>query len=195
MTSDPAKQQHNTPLIAGVDEAGRGPLAGPVIAAAVILDPKRPIEGLRDSKKLSAKKRESLFELIRERSLAWSVARATVSEIEEINILQATLLAMKRAVTNLPVQPSIALIDGNQSPQLTCEVQTIVKGDDIEPAISAASIVAKVLRDRLMLMFDKRYPQYGFSKHKGYGTLEHRNAIKAFGCSRVHRRLFCEGIK
>jgi ribonuclease HII len=177
-------------LIAGVDEAGRGPLAGPVIAAAVILDPKRPIEGLADSKKLTEKKRNHLFSIIRFQALAWSVARATVSEIDEINILQASLLAMQRAVQRLTLTPELVLVDGNQSPQLNCKVQTIIQGDVTEPAISAASIVAKVLRDRLMRMLDKKYPHYGFAKHKGYGTAQHISALKLHGISRVHRLSF-----
>lgn len=177
-------------LVAGVDEAGRGPLAGPVVAAAVILDPTRPIPGLNDSKKLSEKQRDQLFDLIRERALAWSVARATVIEIDEINILQASLLAMQRAVKRLTIQPQLALIDGNKCPQLDCAAKAIIQGDATEPAISAASIVAKVLRDRLMKMLDKKYPHYGFAKHKGYPTQAHVEALKEHGVSRVHRRTF-----
>lgn len=177
-------------LIAGVDEAGRGPLAGPVIAAAVILDPKRPIGGLADSKKLSEKQREQLFQEIRQHAFAWSVARATVREIDQINILQASLLAMQRAVNGLKSKPHHALIDGNICPKLICSSQAIVKGDATEPAISAASIVAKVLRDRIMLMLDKRYPNYGFAKHKGYPTAAHLEALQLHGPSRVHRFSF-----
>lgn len=174
-------------LIAGVDEAGRGPLAGPVIAAAVILDPNRPISGLADSKKLSEKQRERLFNEIRQHALSWSVARARVREIDEINILQATFLAMQRAVAGLGVAPHLALIDGNMCPKLACQAQAIVKGDQTEPAISAASIVAKVLRDRIMHMLDKKYPAFGFAKHKGYPTASHIQALKSEGPCRVHR--------
>lgn len=177
-------------FIAGVDEAGRGPLAGPVIAAAVILNPKRPIEGLADSKQLTEKKRELLFEEIRQHALAWSVARATVTEIDSINILQASLLAMQRAVASLKIAPHLALIDGNKSPVLSCETRTIIGGDALEPSISAASIVAKVLRDRLMLLLDKKYPQYGFAKHKGYSTAQHMQALRVHGVSRIHRRSY-----
>ncbi len=177
-------------LIAGVDEAGRGPLAGPVIAAAVILDPAKPIAGLADSKKLTEKQRERLFDEIRQKSLCWSVARATVAEIDEINILQASLLAMQRAVAGLKVPPRLVLVDGNKCPVMPCEARAIVKGDQTEPAISAASIVAKVLRDRMMLMLDKKYPVYGFAKHKGYPTASHVEALKQAGVSRVHRRTF-----
>lgn len=177
-------------LIAGVDEAGRGPWAGPVVAAAVILDPQRPIPGLADSKKLSAKQREALFELIRRQALSWSVARARVSEIDSLNILAATMLAMQRAVIQLPIRPQLALVDGDRSPILPCAVQTIVGGDDLEPAISAASIVAKVLRDRLMHMMDKKYPHYGFAKHKGYGTEAHSLALNEHGPCRIHRYSF-----
>ncbi|TAK77288.1 MAG: ribonuclease HII [Gammaproteobacteria bacterium] len=177
-------------LIAGVDEAGRGPLAGPVIAAAVILDPRQPIDGLADSKKLSEKQREKLFHLIRERALAWSAARATVGEIDHINILQASLLAMQRAVVRLKIQPQLALIDGNRCPILPCQAQAIIQGDALEPSISAASIVAKVIRDRIMLMLDKKYPHYGLAKHKGYPTAQHVEAIRQHGPCRIHRRSF-----
>jgi ribonuclease HII len=177
-------------LIAGVDEAGRGPLAGSVVAAAVILDPKRPIAGLADSKTLTQKQREKLFQEIRQRALAWSVARATVKEIDEINILQASLLAMQRAVNGLKSKPHHVLVDGNICPELIYPTQAIIKGDATEPAISAASIVAKVLRDRMMVMLDKRYPQYGFARHKGYSTAAHLEALKLYGPSRVHRYSF-----
>jgi len=177
-------------LIAGVDEAGRGPLAGPVVAAAVILNPRRHIRGLADSKKLTEQQREALFEKIRERALAWSVARARVNEIDSINILQATFLAMQRAVTQLKISPDKVIVDGNLCPQFPCEAKAIIKGDDLEPAISAASIVAKVLRDRLMVMLDKKYPLYGFAKHKGYSTPEHMAALRSHGATRVHRRSF-----
>ncbi len=177
-------------LIAGVDEAGRGPLAGPVIAAAVILDPRRPIQGLADSKKLTEKRREKLFLEIRQHALAWSVARATTAEIDEINILQASLLAMQRAVAKLKIAPVKVLVDGNRSPIFPCESVAIIKGDQTEPAISAASIVAKVLRDRLMMMLHRRYPQYGFDGHKGYPTGAHVEALRQHGVSRVHRLSF-----
>lgn len=177
-------------LIAGVDEAGRGPLAGPVVAAAVILDPSRPIQGLADSKILTEKQRDKLFQEIRQHALAWSVARATVVEIDQINILQATMLAMQRAVNRLKVTPQLALIDGNKCPLLICPAKAIIDGDALEPAISAASIVAKVLRDRLMRMLDRKYPGYGFAQHKGYGTKVHKQALQLLGPSRVHRRSF-----
>jgi ribonuclease HII len=177
-------------LVVGVDEAGRGPLAGPVVAAAVILHPKRPISGLADSKKLTEKQREILFETIRAKALCWSVARATVKEIDTINILQAALLAMQRAVNGLKIKPELALVDGNQPPKLACKVKTIIRGDETEPAISAASIVAKVLRDRLMRLLDKKYPNYGFAQHKGYSTAAHIQALQLHGPSRVHRQSF-----
>jgi ribonuclease HII len=178
-------------LIAGVDEAGRGPLAGPVIAAAVILHPNQPISGLADSKQLSEKQRNQLFLVIRQRALSWSAARATIAEIDTYNILQATLLAMRRAITRLHIMPRRVLIDGNQCPPLLpCRAQAIIKGDQLEPAISAASIVAKVLRDRIMCMLDRKYPQYGFAQHKGYATDRHRQALRLHGPSRVHRRSF-----
>jgi len=177
-------------LIAGVDEAGRGPLAGPVIAAAVILDPNKPIQGLTDSKLLSEKKREALFDEIQASALAFAVGRAEVAEIDDINILNATLLAMKRAVLSLPQQPSEVLIDGNQAPKLPYQTTTIIKGDLTEPAISAASIIAKVTRDREMLELDKQYPEYGFAKHKGYGTKLHMEALREHGPSVMHRRSF-----
>jgi ribonuclease HII len=177
-------------LIAGVDEAGRGPLAGPVVAAAVILDPNRPIEGLNDSKKLTEKKREYLFDVIQERALAFCIASADVEEIDRINILQATLLAMQRAIVGLKIFPDLALIDGNQIPILTCKAQAIIKGDETEPAISAASILAKVSRDREMCLLDKEFPQYGFSQHKGYGTKAHLLALEMYGPCVFHRRSF-----
>lgn len=177
-------------LIAGVDEAGRGPLAGPVIAAAVILDPRHPIAGLADSKKLTEKRREKLFVEIRQHALAWAVARATVDEIDAINILQASMLAMQRAVSKLSIAPVKVLVDGNRSPIFACESEAIVRGDQTEPSISAASIVAKVLRDRLMLMLDRYYPMYGFAGHKGYPTASHVQALREHGVSRVHRVSF-----
>ncbi|MHB1221909.1 MAG: ribonuclease HII [Gammaproteobacteria bacterium] len=176
--------------IAGVDEAGRGPLAGPVVAAAVILDPNKPIKGLTDSKKLTEKQRDKLFLDIRQHALAWSVARATVAEIDEINILQASLLAMQRAVAGLTIAPKLVLVDGNRAPLFACEARAIIQGDLLEPAISAASIVAKVLRDRYMVMLHKKYPQYGFEGHKGYPTAKHVEALRQHGISRVHRTSF-----
>jgi len=177
-------------LIAGIDEAGRGPLAGPVVAAAVILDPDRPIDGLADSKMLTEKERERLFIEIRQHALAWSVARARVEEIDKINILQATFLAMQRAVAQLKIRPQLALVDGNRCPAFACPAQAIVQGDQLEPAISAASIVAKVLRDRIMKLMHKKYPQYGFDQHKGYATPQHYQALRQHGPSRIHRRSF-----
>jgi len=177
-------------LIAGVDEVGRGPLAGPVIAAAVILDPNNPIEGLTDSKKLSEKKRENLSAEIKEKALSWFIARAEVVEIDEINILQASLLAMQRAVEGLAVQPEHCLIDGNKLPKLCCSADAIVKGDLKEPAIGAASIIAKVARDSEMIQMDEVYPGYGFAKHKGYPTKFHIDALTKNGISNCHRKSF-----
>ena len=178
-------------LICGVDEVGRGPLAGAVVAAAVILDPARPIEGLADSKKLSEKKRERLFPEIREKALAWSLGRAEVEEIDRINILQASLLAMRRAVLGLSVAPTHALIDGNRIPEgLPCGAQAIVGGDGREPAIAAASILAKVARDREMVELDARYPGYGLAGHKGYPTRAHLQALQELGVTEIHRRSF-----
>lgn len=176
--------------IAGVDEVGRGPLAGAVIAAAVILSPDKIIPGLMDSKKLTAKKREQLFDLIYEHALAVSVGRAEADEIDRINILQASLLAMQRAVAGLKIIPQLALIDGNICPPLECEARAIIKGDETEPAISAASIIAKVLRDREMMELDREFPQYGFAKHKGYPTKAHFAALQQYGPSKIHRRSF-----
>lgn len=177
-------------LICGVDEAGRGPLAGPVSAAAVILDPSRPIEGLADSKKLSEKKRDQLAPIIKERALAWAVAYAEVEEIDQLNILQATLLAMRRAVLALPIQPQQVLVDGLYCPQTGIPSQAIVQGDSKVAAISAASILAKTARDELMLSLHQRYPHYGFDAHKGYPTASHIAALTAHGVSDVHRRSF-----
>jgi len=177
-------------LICGVDEAGRGPLAGPVSAAAVILDPANPIEGLADSKKLSEKQRDRLAPIIRERALAWAVAYAEVDEIDELNILQATLLAMKRAVEALHIQPQQVLVDGLYCPQTGIPSQAIVKGDSKVAAISAASILAKTARDELMLKLHEQYPQYGFDGHKGYPTAAHIAALREHGVSDVHRRSF-----
>lgn len=177
-------------LIAGVDEAGRGPLAGDVYAAAVILDSNRPIAGLADSKTISEKKRIKLAAEIKEQALSWSVAIATVEEIDHLNILQATLLAMKRAVEGLSVSPELAWVDGNQAPKLHCQVQTIVKGDALVPAISAASILAKTARDEALGRLHALYPQYAFDQHKGYGTALHLARLKQYGPSPVHRRSF-----
>jgi len=177
-------------LVCGVDEVGRGPLAGPVVAAAVILDPRKPIDGLADSKKLSEKRREQLYELICGRALAFAVGRAEVAEIDEINILQASLVAMQRAVTALKRSPQLALVDGNRLPKLSCPARAIVGGDAIEPCISAASIVAKVLRDREMVELDRRYPGYGLARHKGYPTKVHLEALSELGVSEIHRRSF-----
>ncbi len=182
----------NTPdaLFCGVDEAGRGPLAGPVCAAAVILDPSNPISGLNDSKKLSEKKRDLLAPLIRERALAWSVAFATVEEIDELNILQATLLAMKRAVLNLSVVPRLVLVDGLYCPDTGIQSEAIIKGDSKVAAISAASILAKTARDEWMLQLHERYPGYGLNVHKGYPTAAHLAALREHGVTDIHRKSF-----
>jgi ribonuclease HII len=177
-------------LIAGVDEAGRGPLAGPVIAAAVILNPQQPIMGLADSKMLSEKKREALFLLIQEHALAWAIGRADVAEIAQLNIFHASLLAMQRAVLGLSMMPEHALFDGTHCPQLSCATAAIIKGDQKIPAISAASILAKVTRDREMQLLDSLYPGYGFAIHKGYGTAVHRNALQRLGPCPQHRKGF-----
>lgn len=177
-------------LLAGIDEAGRGPLAGPVVAAAVILDPQRPLAGLADSKTLSASRRETLALLIREQALAVGLGISEADEIDRVNILQATLLAMQRAVAALAVVPDQALIDGNRCPALPCPAQAIVKGDALIPAISAASILAKVERDRLLRALHEQYPQYGFDQHKGYPTAAHRAALRLHGASPVHRLSF-----
>ena len=177
--------------IAGTDEAGRGPLVGSVVAAAVILDPKRPIEGLNDSKKLSEKKREQLFVEIQDKALAWAIAQSSAQEIDELNILQASLLAMRRAVEALKLQPEHVLIDGNklvQGLQMSCEA--VVGGDALHAEISAASILAKVTRDRQMVELDAKYPQFGFAKHKGYPTKAHFEAIAEHGVIAEHRRSF-----
>ena len=177
-------------LIAGVDEVGRGPLAGAVVAAAVILDPSNPIAELADSKKLSEKKRQQLFEEIKQKSQAWSVGRAEVEEIDSINILQASMLAMQRAVENLSVVPEHVLVDGNRCPCLPCAATAVVKGDDRVPVIAAASIIAKVVRDREMDKLDRQYPGYGLAKHKGYPTKAHLAALQTLGVSDIHRRSF-----
>ncbi len=177
-------------LVAGVDEAGRGPLAGPVVAAAVILDPRRPIAGLRDSKLLSAAQRDRLATAIHAGALAWAVGQADVAEIDEINILQATLLAMRRAIAALPVAPDEAWIDGNHCPELPCFARAIVKGDRDVIVISAASILAKTTRDALLIELDRRHPGYGFARNKGYGTPEHLAALARAGPCPEHRRSF-----
>jgi ribonuclease HII len=175
-------------MICGVDEAGRGPIAGPVVAAAVILDPENPIEGLNDSKKLSEKKREKLSIEIKEKALYWAIAQSDPDEIEQINILWATMKAMQRSVEALPVAPSKVLIDGNRVPELTVPAEAIVGGDASEESIAAASILAKVERDRQMLEWHERYPQYEFNKHKAYGTARHIELLKKYGPCPIHRR-------
>lgn len=177
-------------LMAGVDEAGRGPLAGPVVAAAVILDDRNPIQGLADSKKLTALRRERLFDEIRAKALCCSIAQASVEEIEELNILQATLLAMRRAVEGLRLKPHLVLVDGNRLPVLGMRAEAIVKGDALVPAISAASILAKVHRDRWCAAYDLEFPQYGFARHKGYGTAAHLLALREHGACPQHRKTF-----
>ncbi|WPC68851.1 ribonuclease HII [Rhodoferax ferrireducens] len=177
-------------LVAGVDEAGRGPLAGPVVAAAVILDDLQPIKGLADSKILSARRREQLFDEIRAKALCCCIAQASVEEIERLNILQATLLAMRRAVEGLRLKPALVLVDGNRLPVLTMRAEAIVKGDALVAAISAASILAKVHRDRWCAEVDAQYPQYGFARHKGYGTVQHLAALTKHGACPQHRKTF-----
>lgn len=181
---------HGVGLLAGVDEAGRGPLAGPVVAAAVILDDRQRIKGLADSKKLSPARRDALYDEIRAKALCCSVAQASVDEIDSLNILQATLLAMKRAVEGLRLLPGMVLVDGNRLPPLSVLAEAIVKGDNKVPAISAASILAKVTRDRLLLALDAAHPGYGFARHKGYGTAEHLAALRSLGPTAHHRRSF-----
>jgi ribonuclease HII len=177
-------------LIAGVDEAGRGPLAGPVVAAAVMLDERYPIRGLADSKQLGPRRREQLFDEIRAKALCCSIAQASVEEIDRLNILQATLLAMQRAVQGLRLKPAKVLVDGNRLPPLDVLAQAVVSGDSLVPAISAASIVAKVTRDRLLVDLHAQHPGYGFDRHKGYGTAQHLQALQALGPLDVHRRSF-----
>ena len=186
---------HAPGLVAGVDEAGRGPLAGPVVAAAVILDDLHPIAGLADSKKLTAARREALFDEIRARALCFSIAEASVEEIDRLNILQATLLAMRRAVLGLRLKPKMVLVDGNRLPMLDMPAEAIVKGDALVPAISAASILAKVHRDRWCVQVDEQYPQYGFAGHKGYGTAVHMAALREHGACIHHRRSFAPVAK
>jgi ribonuclease HII len=181
--------------VCGIDEAGRGPLAGPVCAAAVILPLDCFIPGLNDSKKLTEKKREALFPVICEQAVAWGIGWASAQEIDEINILQATFLAMRRAVEELKLQPGWALVDGNRMPPLAIPGETVVKGDAQCASIAAASILAKVSRDRLLREWDERYPQYGFGKHKGYGTKAHYEAIRQYGLLPIHRRSFLKNLE
>jgi ribonuclease HII len=190
LSEQPGLNWHAPGLVAGVDEAGRGPLAGPVVAAAVILNPRRPIAGLADSKKLSARKREALFDAIRDKALCCAIAEASVEEIERLNILQATLLAMQRAVAGLRLPPTRVLVDGNRLPQLPMLAEAIVGGDAIVDCISAASILAKVYRDHWCAQIDRDWPQYGFATHKGYGTPEHLAALARYGPCPLHRRGF-----
>lgn len=185
-----ALSDEQTSLICGVDEAGRGPLAGPVFAAAVILDPARPIEGLRDSKKLSEAQRSALAERIKTQALAWCIAESSVEEIDSLNILQASMLAMRRAVEGLALQPELALIDGNRCPVMPVRSEAIVKGDDKVPAISAASILAKTARDALLVSLHQAYPHYAFDQHKGYPTALHLERLRQHGVSPVHRRTY-----
>lgn len=177
-------------LVAGVDEVGIGPLAGPVVAAAVILDPERSIAGLADSKALTDKRREALAKLIRECALSWSLGRAEVEEIDRLNILQASLLAMRRAVESLSPAAEHALVDGNYCPQLSCSAEAIIGGDKTVAQISAASIIAKVARDHEMVRLDRQFPGYGFARHKGYPTKTHLEALKKMGVTDIHRRTF-----
>lgn len=177
-------------LLAGVDEAGRGPLAGDVVAGAVILNPEKPIDGLADSKKLSEKKRDYLFDVICERALSFSIARCSVDEIDTLNILHASMLAMQRAVEGLALQPEFVVVDGNRLPKWHYASQAIVKGDDKVAAIAAGSILAKVTRDRDCLLLDQQYPQYGFAKHKGYPSPQHLAALKAHGITDIHRKTY-----
>jgi ribonuclease HII len=177
-------------LVCGVDEAGRGPLAGPVTAAAVILDPQRPIPGLRDSKKLSEAQRDLLAIEIKKHALAWSIAECSEQEIDDLNILQATMLAMRRAVEGLKIVPTLALIDGNRCPVMAVRSEAIVKGDDKVPAISAASILAKTARDHLLLKLHEQFPQYALDQHKGYPTALHLARLKEFGVSPIHRKSY-----
>ena len=177
-------------LFCGADEAGRGPIAGPVFAAAVILDPDHPIVGLKDSKKLSGHRRDELALEIRKHAKAWAIAECSIEEIDELNILHASMLAMKRAIDSLPIRPELALIDGNRCPKLAIAAKAIVKGDDKVPAISAASILAKTARDAVMLDLHRQYPEYGFDRHKGYPTAYHLEQLHIYGVSPVHRKTY-----
>lgn len=180
-------------LVAGIDEAGRGPLCGPVVAAAVILKDDEIIEGVNDSKKLSEKKREELYDVIISKALAYGIGISDVDTIEEINILNATKEAMKKAVDSLKIKPDFVIIDGNQKvPQIEEKQETIVKGDSKSLSIACASIIAKVTRDRMLIEYDKKYPNYGFAKHKGYGTKQHIEAIQKYGITKIHRPSFCK---
>lgn len=191
---DAAYRESGAGLFCGVDEAGRGPLAGPVYAAAVILPPQPEIAGLNDSKKISEKKREALFPVICETALSYAIGTASVEEIDELNILQATFLAMRRAVEGLSVTPAFALIDGNRTPAgIAIPCQTVVKGDSLSASIAAASILAKVSRDHYLAELDKQYPEYGFAAHKGYGTPAHYAALRTYGMAPVHRKTFLHG--
>ena len=189
LSQEPAAKRARR-ILCGVDEAGRGPLAGPVTAAAVVLNPRKPIKGLADSKILTARKREALYDEIVEKALAWHVAEATVEEIDRINILHATMLAMQRAVLALPLDVHAVLVDGNRVPELVCPAEAVVKGDGRVPAISAASILAKVARDREMQQLHQQHPQYGFDRHKGYPTKVHLAALEQHGALAQHRRSF-----
>ncbi|HZK38590.1 MAG TPA: ribonuclease HII [Clostridia bacterium] len=180
--------------VCGIDEAGRGPLAGPVCAAAVILPKGCEIEGLNDSKKLSEKKRNALFDIITEKSLAYSIAWATATEVDQINVLQATFLAMERAVDGLSLQADMALVDGNQMPPLPLPTRTIIRGDAVSASIAAASVLAKVSRDRFMVELDRQYPEYRFAAHKGYGTKAHYEMLALYGPSPMHRQTFLKNI-
>lgn len=194
-TFDTSHKNEKIKVICGVDEAGRGPLAGPVVAAACILPDGYVIDGLNDSKKLSEKKRDKLFDIIIENAVDYSIAMASVEEIEEINILNAAMLAMRRAIDGLKIKPDLALIDGNTSRGFTLPTKTVVGGDAKSPSIAAASILAKVTRDRMCYEFDQEFPEYGFAKHKGYGTKIHIEAIKAYGVTPIHRPSFLKFLK
>jgi ribonuclease HII len=189
-SGDLFSKQASVRLLAGVDEVGRGPLAGDVVAAAVILDPDNPVSGLRDSKKLSEKRRQFIAGEIRANALAWSVARASVAEIDELNILQASLLAMRRAVESLAVQPEYVLVDGNRLPVWSYPSESVVGGDDRVAEIAAASIIAKVQRDEELVALEQEYPGYGFASHKGYPTRKHLQALRELGVTPIHRRTF-----
>jgi len=190
MDGHPFSSAGAVPLVAGVDEVGRGPLAGDVVTAAVILDPDKPIAGLRDSKKLSLARRESLAMEIRRRARCWSLGRASVAEIDELNILEASLLAMRRAVESLAVQPEYVLVDGNRLPRWRYASESVIGGDDSVPQIAAASILAKVQRDGEMVALDARYPGYGLARHKGYATARHLAALRSLGATPLHRKSF-----